>query len=252
MFSNLSSVHELGKGGQGEVFRVKTETGADAVLKVFGPNTEPLRVDREIQKLRRIDSPYLVKMLGHGVTTIRAASCKYTLLEFVDGIPLSALSPRIIPEVQVLRMLAHVSRAIEALWAVRVVHRDIKPDNIMRRPTGDFVLIDLGVARHLDETTVTQDGYTLGTRGYMSPEQAVARKALTFRSDLFALGVVAYELAEGRHPFQYQQQFVGLISPSKLSRVSDATGSLILRLLATSPHNRPQSCQDVYSNCPGV
>jgi serine/threonine protein kinase len=111
---------------------------------------------------------------------------------------------------EVARVGHDIADAIEALWARphRIVHRDIKPPNVMLATTGHAVLIDLGVARHTTLDSLTITGGTWGTHGYMSPEQAMGRKALTCKSDVFALGVMLQEGLAGRHPTNRNQRML--------------------------------------------
>jgi serine/threonine-protein kinase len=148
-----------------------------------------------------------------------------------------------------------VSRGIEAMWAKKVVHRDIKPGNVMQGKSGGFKIIDLGVAKHLDEKTITAFGTWCGTWGYMSPEQAIGRGGLTFRSDLFALGILAYEVSSGLHPYNRDQQVIMTVQMppplSSVAKVSPEVESLVGRLLQPNAMLRPSRCADVYKVCGG-
>jgi serine/threonine protein kinase len=101
-----------------------------------------------------------------------------------------------------------MAEVLDILWARRIVHRDIKPANILRRSEGSFILIDFGIAKFLDRTTYTRWGMSLGTPGYMSPEQVSAPRSLTVKSDIFALGITAFESICGTHPFSCNQQLI--------------------------------------------
>lgn len=112
----------------------------------------------------------------------------FVATEFIEGEVLSAvLSRGHLPTGQVARIGREIALAIAALWVERLVHRDIKPNNIMFAHNGRAVLIDLGVARHLSLGALTTLGKTWGTDGYMSPEQANALRQLSCKSDIFSL-----------------------------------------------------------------
>ena len=106
---------------------------------------------------------------------------------------------------QVVQTGRDVAEAIVVLWTKRIVHRDIKPSNILVSTDGRSVLIDLGVARYLEFTTLTAPGHSIGTYGYMSPEQAGASRRLTCKSDIFSLGIVLQEALSGKHPTLHDQ-----------------------------------------------
>jgi len=247
-------VATLTPGGQGAVFRCVDANQNSCVLKIYGKNTELVRVEREIKKLRAITSPYIVKLLDHGIVTIRSEVCRYSVVEFVEGTDLTQATGAW-DDKRVRKVLHDVSHGIEAMWQNRVVHRDIKRANVMERATaGGYAIIDLGLAKHLDEKTVTMFGRTCGTIGYMSPEQANARKGLTFRSDLYALGVMMYELVTGVHPFggnQYTMAAGGRAAPIPLTKISKPVSELVAQMLEPSVLARPGSCADVYNVCGG-
>jgi len=144
----------------------------------------------------------------------------------------------------VIQICCRISQAIDELWNLRIVHRDIKPGNILVGELNTVYLIDLGVAKHLDKETVTTEGYTLGTPGYMSPEQAIGRKGLTLKSDMFSLGIVLYEALTGLHPFNNNQYLIGRINPRRLGDIKKVRPELIEvieNMLALHPTERPSS-----------
>ena len=244
-FSGLRDVSPLGTGGQGAVFSALLGSNR-VVLKLFSPSTVTLRVDREIEKLLRVSSPFVVQVYQQGVVQLRGIETRFTVMEFVEGGDLTTPAARF-TDLETRALIHDMVRAIDAVWQVNVVHRDIKPANILRRINGRFCLIDLGMARHLDESTMTQAGWACGTVGYMSPEQATGRRALTFRSDLFALGLVAFEKASGLHPYQRQQGQIGRVPPPPLQivapHIAPSTARLILALLTPNAMLRPTCTQ---------
>lgn len=247
-FSDLHIHGSLGQGGQGAVFGCRDTDGTEAALKVYGPATETLRVDWEIEKLSTLRSPYVVRFIRRGIVQLRGSDLVFCLVERVDGQDLANLTG-LLDDVQTRKLIRDVAMGIEAMWTARVVHRDLKPPNVLRDVNNNYVIIDLGYAKHLDQDTITRLGFTCGTLGYMSPEQAEARPGLTFRSDLFALGVLAYEMASGTHPFGRIQSRVGTSVPPPISGLRPATQELLTKLLQPNPLDRPRSPREVYLAC---
>lgn len=191
-----------GAGGQGIVFHAEcVKTGAPVALKVFYPGATAERNEREVHALRRINSRHLVKIHSSGAQKIRGDECLFLATQFIEGELLSkvlARNPLSVRDCAKVGM--DISAAIEAMWSERIVHRDIKPNNIMWTPAGDAVLFDMGVARHVSMASLTTIGHTYGTQGYLSPEHARAMRQLSCKADMFALGITIQEALLGRHP----------------------------------------------------
>ncbi len=220
-----ANVRYLDKGGQKVVFAC--EIGGEAcVLKFLRPNPKPLadqdadvsaqsvslddvtaRARREVATMKQCNSPHLVRI---GPIELRSVTIGTQDLicfseELIDGEPIKKLlrpnQPGLSPQ-DLVQLGLHVADAIEALWKHRKIHRDIKPGNIMRRRTGDFVVLDMGLVFDLNDESWSMG--PVGTHIYFSPEQmdfANRRQVLDFRSDLFSLGITMYQLATGIHPF---------------------------------------------------
>jgi len=242
---DIQVIRALQPGGQGAVFVVRHGTATE-VLKIYAI-AQRTRAERECSALARLDCDAVVQLVSWGEVTIRGEDAVYTLTEFVDGETLrERLKRQVLTEDEARTLGVCVARAIRALWeSGRIVHRDIKPDNIMITMTGAAVLLDLGIARHQDLTTLTAQGWTLGTAGYMSPEQARGRKSLTYRSDFFVLGIVLYEAVSGRHPFLFTQDLIGRRNPERLETiagVSSEFADVVHSLMALNPMDRPHDC----------
>ncbi|AFQ46250.1 serine/threonine protein kinase [Desulfosporosinus meridiei] len=213
LFPNLKSVDSLKPGAEGAVFKaIDNNSQREILLKIYGPDHQHRRTELEIAKLKEIDSPYLVTLYGSGKKVIRGLDCYYIITNFISGDNLQALleSGKKLSEQETIRLIHCISLAIEALWAVDVVHCDIKPENIILDTNGDFILIDLGLAKHLDADaeSLTEYGIIFGTKGYLAPEQFLGRKNLTLRADLYALGIVAYQCLAGYHPYNFRQDIM--------------------------------------------
>ena len=169
-------------------------------------------------------------------------------MELVDGEPLSDLLERqpVLPESRLLPVLAQTARALHAAHLAGVVHRDVKPGNILLGPGGRVKITDFGVSTAPDQAPMTATGMVMGTAQYLSPEQAVGRPA-TARSDLYSLGVVAYEALAGRRPFTGPSAVDIAVAhvndpvPPLPAVVSPPVAALVMRLLAKDPADRPPS-----------
>jgi serine/threonine protein kinase len=241
-FAQLSA---LKSGGQGSVFRGSLghgqglSPGTELALKIYYADNVVERAEREIAALERIKADSLVRLVGTGHLDIRGFPCVWLETEFIEGEPLSARIARgPLDVVDIATMARDIALAIEAIWADRIVHRDIKPDNIMLRPTGRAVLIDLGVARHTALSSLTTLGKTWGTEGYLSPEQAQTKRALTCKSDVFALGIVAQEALLGRHPTQRRQGLLAMGGASTAA-LRDGLPAGLVALIDLMVHREP-------------
>lgn len=198
-------------GGQGAVFKARSvgNGSAPVALKIYNADQLEERLEREFEALKALRGPTLVELCDAGTCYVRGETCRYLATTFIDGLPLDAVIAEegAQPLVRVARIGHDVALALDQVWGARVVHRDVKPNNIMLTPEGGGVLIDLGVARHVDLASLTTAGKTWGTSGYFSPEQARGQP-LTCKSDVFALGLVLQECILGRHPTGRRQELL--------------------------------------------
>ncbi len=169
-----------------------------------------------------------------------ADGVKYITMEFVEGTDLRALiqERKKFPPAEAVEVTAQICRALEATHSVGVIHRDLKPQNIMRDKTGRILLMDFGLARTVAGDGMTQTGALVGTMEYMSPEQALA-KDLDQRSDLFTLGLILYELLTGTAPYTAESVVASLIKRTQE------------RAIEVSVHDGtiPRSLSNIVSKC---
>ena len=201
---------ELGGGGMSRVFVARDESlGRDVVIKLLSPELAATlsaeRFTREIKLAAALQEPHIVPVHAAGVT---ADGLPYYTMPFVRGDSLRArLSAGRIPFDESRAILRNVAQALAYAHAQGIVHRDIKPENVLLS-SGTAVVTDFGIAKALAASktqapggTITQVGTSLGTPAYMAPEQA-AGDDVDARADLYAWGVMAYELLSGQHPFR--------------------------------------------------
>ncbi len=203
---------ELGGGGMSRVFlAMERQLERRVVIKVLAEDVAALlsttRFEREIRLAASLQQANIVPVLTAGVVD----DVPYYTMPFVEGESLRArLAAGPLPEAQVIQVLRDVTRALAYAHERSVIHRDIKPDNILL--SGDAAVVtDFGIAKAITEARatpqpnatglLTQAGTAIGTPAYMAPEQAAADPAMDHRADLYALGCTAYELLTGRPPF---------------------------------------------------
>lgn len=249
VFEDFEIIEFIGSGGQGEIWRVNS-AGYDWALKIYPLEISmPVRIDREIEAFSSLNSDHIVKLHLHGTTEIRGQECRYYCMDYCHGNSLKEIvnGNQLLDNNDLKRLISQVGNAIQTLWDLRIVHRDIKPGNILKNGD-DYILIDLGCARHLNKITVTQNGRTMGTLGYMSPEQMRCRKGLTLKSDFFSLGIVAYEVITGIHPFSKRQDFIMSTNPTPIQEIiniPDDIARCIHSLLKKRIVERPNSIAEI-------
>jgi serine/threonine-protein kinase len=198
-------VELLGQGGMATIFRATdSQLGRDVAVKVLRPEygRDPDFVARfrmEAQSVASLNSPNIVVVHDFGMDE----AGPFIVMDYVDGEDLATLLRRTgpLPPAQSARIAAEVARALAAAHARGIIHRDIKPGNILLARNGRVLVTDFGIARAIAEAQMTLPGTTLGSVQYMSPEQARGESA-TERSDIYALGVVLFEMLAGRRPFE--------------------------------------------------
>jgi beta-lactam-binding protein with PASTA domain/tRNA A-37 threonylcarbamoyl transferase component Bud32 len=245
---------ELGRGGMAKVYKGEdTVLGRTVAIKVLAPqyaddDSFVHRFRREAQAAARISNQTIVSVFDTGSDD----GVHFIVMEYIEGRTLADYvtgGGRIMPE-RAIDIAIDVCRALEAAHAQGVIHRDIKPGNIMLDRNGDVKVTDFGIARVVATAdTVAQTAAVLGTASYLSPEQAQGQP-VDGRSDIYSLGCVIFEMVTGRAPFLGDSP-VAVASkhvleqptpPSQLNNdVSPDLDAVILRALAKNPSNRYQS-----------
>jgi len=193
----------LGKGGMGAVFLARAPQGAAVALKVLHDHDPErlARFQREAQVLRHLDSLRIVRLLDFGLHQGRP----YLVQELCEGGDLAgALAKRgALPPEEARELVRELAAALEVAHQAGIVHRDLKPANVLLHQ-GQPKLTDFGLARAkgIDSASLTETGGLLGTPAYMAPEQLLDARAVDARADVYALGVILYELLAGAPPFR--------------------------------------------------
>jgi serine/threonine-protein kinase len=252
------------KGGIGEVFLASDLRllGKDAVVKVLRPEAldseyVSLKFQHEQEALIRLDHPNIVRILDAGVLD---SGGPYIVMEHIPGASLRKMldsEPKVTLALAA-QIIESIGSALGAAHAQKILHRDIKPENIMLSPDEDagyrVRLIDFGIARVTDSVTGphTEVAHTVGTLRYMAPEQLQGTIEQTAAVDVYALGVVAYEMLTGDRPFSpqstvdmFEQQRAGVkVKPTeRRSDMSHGAESLMLSALAFEATDRPQDAR---------
>lgn len=247
----------LGEGGMGAVYRARdAELDRTVALKVIRPelarNEQVLRrFKQELILARQVTHRNIIRIfdLGH------SEGMRFITMEYIEGEDLSSLLARRgrLPAAEAAAIITQVARGLEAAHAEGVVHRDLKPQNIMLDPSGKVSVMDFGIARSVDAAGMTRTGALMGTPTYMSPEQAQGQK-VDARSDLYTLGIIFYELLTGSAPFEANSAMATLVrriqekpkgpmeaEPSVPKRINE----VVLKLLAVRPEDRYQSAAEI-------
>jgi hypothetical protein len=240
-------IETIGSGGTAAVWRATDiETGADIALKVLHDGVDPSlreRAQREAKVLEQLDHPNLVRVVDSG----EEDGVPYLAMQLLEGETLSAIiaARGAIPVEEAMTLVADIADGLGHAHAVGVIHRDVKPANIVCHESVP-TLVDFGIARQMDATTLTR-GLVVGTASYIAPEQAQGH-ALTPACDVYALGCVLYELVTGAAPFQGDSPVtIALkhvqdepVPPGDLvAGVPAAIDAVVLRALAKDPAHRP-------------
>ncbi|PYP76701.1 MAG: hypothetical protein DMD35_17805 [Gemmatimonadetes bacterium] len=261
--ASYTITRELGGGGMSRVFVAREESlRRNVVVKVLPPDlvagVNAERFDREIELAAGLQHPHIVPVLTAG----NMNGVPYYTMPFVDGESLRGrlTTTGALPMTEVIGVLRDVAKALAYAHERGIVHRDIKPDNVLLSG-GSATVTDFGIAKALSAArtvapggTLTQIGTSIGTPAYMSPEQAAADPATDHRADIYSFGCLAYEVIAGRPPFTAK-------SPQKLLAaqmgeapqpvnelrpdVPAALAQLVMKCLAKDADDRPQRASDI-------
>ncbi len=252
--SHYKILEKLGEGGMGVVYKAQdTKLNRSVALKflpehISKSESDAARFMQEAQAAASLNHPNICTI--HGIE--EADGKHFIVMEFVDGETLqekkSSLSMK-----QALDIGIQISNGLAAAHEKGIVHRDIKPENIMIRKDGRVQVMDFGLAKLRGASRLTKEGSTIGTAGYMSPEQVQGQET-DHRSDIFSLGVLLYEMLSGHPPFKgihetaISYEIVNVDSPPMSSikpDISPELDAIVMECLEKDPNERTQSAKQV-------
>ncbi|NNF42656.1 MAG: protein kinase [Phycisphaerales bacterium] len=249
LFPQLDVLEVIGQGGMGVVYKAR-QTGLDRVvaLKVLPPDAASdagfaERFSREARAMASLQHPNIVVVHDSG----QMGDVYYLIMEYIDGTNLRAIMDgERVPPAKALEIVSAVCDALQYAHEEGVVHRDIKPENILIDQRGRIKITDFGLAKLLEGNartfTLTAPQQIMGTMHYMAPEQVEQPLTVDHRADIYALGVVIYELLTGELP-------IGRFpNPSERSTIDHRLDEIVLRALEKEPGRRYQHASDVRTD----
>jgi hypothetical protein len=251
LFPQFALLEIIGRGGMGAVYRARQPTlGREVAIKLLPAEAaadaafaERFRV--EAQALARLQHPHIVAIYETGETS---AGHLFIVMEYVPGQDLAArLAQGRLPVARALAIASEVCAALEYAHAHGVIHRDIKPGNVLLADDGTVKVADFGVAhvqREIERTRLTFTGIAIGTPDYMAPEQRTGRP-VDARADLFSLGVMLYEMLTGELPLGTWQP------PSRKTRTALHLDAIVEKAMQPDPAHRPQTAAELRSKLEG-
>ncbi|HET7415460.1 MAG TPA: protein kinase [Arthrobacter sp.] len=239
-------------GGMGEVWKAQDKVlGRLVAIKILkeeytGDDGFLERFRAEARHTALLSHPGIASVFDYG----EEAGSAYLVMELVPGVPLSTIieRERVLSPDRTLSIIGQTARGLAAAHAQGLVHRDIKPGNLLITPDGRVKITDFGIARLADQVPLTATGQVMGTAQYLAPEQATGQTA-TGSSDIYSLGVIGYECVAGSRPFSGESQIAIALAqvndqPPPLSETLPApVRALLMSMLAKSPQNRPKDAK---------
>ncbi|WP_051224870.1 protein kinase domain-containing protein [Pseudoclavibacter soli] len=237
-------------GGMGEVWKAYDEViGRDVAIKIL---KDEYMGDPGFLERFRAEARHAALVNHEGIASVydygEENGSAYLVMELVPGEPLSNIleHERVLPVDDVLDIVAQTASALAAAHKVGLVHRDVKPGNLLITPDHRVKITDFGIARIADQVPLTATGQVMGTVQYLSPEQASGHPASP-ATDIYSLGIVAYECLAGRRPFTGESQVaiamaqINEMPPPLPTSVPSAVDKLVMSCIAKNPADRPQS-----------
>lgn len=243
-------ISRIAIGGMGEVWHAQDEVILrDVAIKILKQEYmgDPGFLERfrtEARHAAMVDHEGIANVYDYGEDSGSA----YLVMELVPGDSLARILERdkTLPEDKVLEIIAQTGRALFEAHEAGLVHRDIKPGNLLITPSGQVKITDFGIARVADQVALTATGQVMGTVQYLAPEQATGKPA-TPSTDIYSLGIVAYEALAGKRPFTGESQMaiamaqINQAPPSLPATIDQRVANLVMSCLAKKPNQRPES-----------
>ncbi len=251
----------IGSGGVGTVYRaLDRETGREVAIKVLRDklSEKPAVHQRFAQEFRaatQLEHPNIVRALDMGID----GNTSYLVYELVEGTNLGdrIASRKRLPETEAVQIITQIAQALHYAHLRQVVHRDVKPDNILVLPDGRAKLTDFGLAKdYNNDLDLTRQASGLGTPNFMAPEQFADAKSVGPRSDVYSLGATLYSAVTGLLPFSAKTPFATLVRKERdvlsaratVPGVSERLDSAIRKSLRPEAKDRPRSCLEFFKH----
>lgn len=256
----------IGKGEFGTVYKcIKNNDlyaikifNSDYVLNEYRENGKDNRIIREIGAMIMVNHENVIKLIDNGIVSGNENKYVYIVMEYVDGYTLEEIikSKKLdLDEIDYIFM--QIAKGLDAIHANGIVHRDLKPQNILITKDKKIKLLDFGLSKLIDFTSLTSTGNTIGSPRYMSPEQILASKSVDYRSDYYALGVIMFELITKKNPYgenlSREQLYYRILNETPNSivlyepTVNNCYDKLIMRLLSKKNYDRPQNLDEILA-----
>jgi serine/threonine protein kinase len=258
-------VEKIAEGGMGTVYKARhQETGQLAAIKIVPAHLakNPIllkRFEQEYNAAKTLDHANIVRALDFGQT----GGCPYLVMEYVDGESLGQRLEREhhLPESEAIRIIAQVAQGLYRAHKKGLVHRDVKPDNVLLTSDGQVKLADLGLVKEIDtDLNLTRTGRGLGTPHFMAPEQFRNAKNADVRCDIYSLAATLYQMVTGELPFKsngpldaWMKKINNELSPprSLMPSLSERVDWAIRRGMNPDPNQRPASCREFVEDLTG-
>jgi serine/threonine protein kinase len=262
---NYDILDKIAEGGMGAIYRARSRDSGEVVaIKVMPPHmaANPVllkRFEQEFHAARKLDHPNIVRALEFGDT----GSSPYLVMEFVEGESLGRKLEREGPmsEADAIRIIAQVAQGLHRAHKLNLIHRDVKPDNILVRADGVAKLADLGLVKEVEtDLNLTRTGRGLGTPHFMAPEQFRNAKGADIRCDIYSLGATLYQMVTGQLPFKssgpldaWMKKIQNDLTPPRdiVPGISERVEWAILRAMSADPEQRPRSCREFIEDLTG-
>ena len=252
--SRYELVSRIAIGGMGEVWKANdTVIGRTVAIKIL---KEEYLGDPGFRERFRAEARHAALVNHEGIANVfdygEEEGNAYLVMELVPGEALSAILERekILPATRVLHIVAQTAAALHAAHQAGLVHRDVKPGNLLITPDGTVKITDFGIARLADQVPLTATGQVMGTVQYLAPEQAGGKPASP-ATDVYSLGIVAYEALAGKRPFRGESQVAIAMAqiketpPDLPASIPEHVRALVMSCMAKKPEDRPASAHDL-------
>jgi serine/threonine protein kinase len=262
---NYELLEKVAEGGMGSIYRGRhRQTGQIVAVKIMPAHmasnaTLLRRFEQEFRAASKLDHPNIVRALDYGDN----GTTPYLVMEFVEG---ESLGQRIerdgrMPEAEAIRLIAQVAQGLHRAHKQGIIHRDVKPDNVMVTPEGTAKLADLGLVKEVDaDLNLTKTGRGLGTPHFMAPEQFRSAKDADIRCDVYSLGATLYMMVTGELPFRsngpldawMKKMNNDLIPPRQIvPSLSERVDWAIRRAMSPNKEQRPNTCREFVEDLTG-